>query len=380
METADVVVIGGGVMGCSLAYHLARRGIEVVLLERSQLGSGSTARNAGGVRQQFSSEVNVRVGMRSVAMLSRFEEEIGVTADFRQVGYLMLLTRPEEVADFQALLELWDRLGLTDARWLSPAEAGALVPALNREDVLGATFCPTDGIASPDAVTMGYATAARRLGARLREGAEVTGIAVESGRVTGVHTVAGEVVTRTVFDCAGPWAREVGLMAGVEVPVEPYRRHIWVTDNIPEVSRETPMTVDFTTSFYFHPEGDGVLFGMSDREEGPTFSTEINEGFLERVTEVGLHRLPPLERAGIRTAWAGLYEVTPDHQAILGPADEVAGFWCACGFSGHGFMQAPAVGEQLAQLLAEGSSEIDHSPLSHRRFATGALATERNVI
>ena len=367
-------------MGCSLAYHLARSGVDVVLLERSQLGSGSTARNAGGVRQQFSSEVNVRVGMRSVALLSRFEEEIGVSADFRQVGYLMLLTRPEEVADFHALLELWDRLGLTDARWLSAAEAGALVPALNREDLLGATFCPSDGIASPDAVTMGYASAARRLGARLREGAEVTGIAVESGRITGVRTAAGEVATRTVFDCAGPWAREVGLLAGVEVPVEPYRRHIWVTNNIPEVSRETPMTVDFTTSFYFHPEGDGVLFGMSDREEGPTFSTEINDGFLERVTEVGLHRLPPLERAGIRTAWAGLYEVTPDHQAILGGAEEVAGFWCACGFSGHGFMQAPAVGEQLAQVLLEGSSEIDLSQLSHGRFATGALATERNVI
>ncbi len=380
METADVVVVGGGVMGCSLAYHLARRGVDVVLLERLQLGSGSTARNAGGVRQQFSSEVNVRLGMRSVAMLSRFEEEIGVPADFRQVGYLMLLTRPPEVADFRGLLELWNRLGLTDARWLSAGEAGALVPALNSADVLGATFCPSDGIASPDAVTMGYATAARRLGARLREGAEVTGIATEGDRVTGVRTTAGEVVTRTVFDSAGPWAREVGRLAGVDVPVEPYRRHIWVTDKIPEVGRETPMTVDFTSSFYFHPEGDGVLFGMSDREEGPTFSTEINDGFLERVTEVGLHRLPALERAGIRTAWAGLYEVTPDHQAILGPAEEVAGFWCACGFSGHGFMQAPAVGEQLAQLLVEGRSEIDLSPLSHRRFATGALATERNVI
>jgi sarcosine oxidase subunit beta len=183
-----------------------------------------------------------------------------------------------------------------------------------------------------------------------------------------------------VFDCAGPWAKAVGALAGVEVPVEPYRRHIWVTDHLPEVGRQTPMTVDFTTSFYFHPEGDGVLFGMSDREEGPTFSTEINEGFLERVTEVGLHRLPALERAGIKTVWAGLYEVTPDHQAILGPVDEVAGFWCACGFSGHGFMQAPAVGELLAQLLTEGSSDVDLSALAHKRFAAGSLAGERNVI
>ena len=380
METADVAIVGGGVVGCSVAYHLARRGVDVLLLERGQLGSGSTGRNAGGVRQQFSSEVNVLIGMRSVRMLDRFEEEVGVPADFRKVGYLMLLTRPQEVEDFRRLMEMWHRLGLTEARWLSAAETKELVPALNAEDVLGGTFCPTDGIASPDAVTMGYAAAARRLGARLREGAEVTAIDVSGGRVGGLRSSLGEVSTRVVFDCAGPWAKAVGLLAGVDVPVDPYRRHIWVTDRLPEVGRNTPMTVDFTTSFYFHPEGDGVLFGMSDRDEGPTFSTEINEGFLERVTEVGLHRLPALERAGIKTAWAGLYEVTPDHQAILGPVDEVAGLWCACGFSGHGFMQAPAVGELLAELLTEGRSDIDLSALAHRRFAAGALAAEQNVI
>ena len=380
METADVVIAGGGVMGCSLAYHLAARRVDVLLLERDALGSGSTARNAGGVRQQFSSEVNVRLGMRSVAMLTRFEAEVGVPADFRQVGYLMLLTQPAEVQEFSGLLQLWHRLGLAEARRLGPAEIAAMVPALNLDGVLEATFCPTDGIASPDAVTMGYAAAARRLGARLEEGAEVTGIDVEGGRVTGVRTKAGPVSTRVVFDCAGPWSRAIGALAGVEVPVDPYRRHIWVTDHLREVPRDTPMTVDFTTSFYFHPEGDGVLFGMSDREEPPTFSTAVNEGFLDRVIEAGVHRLPALERAGIRTAWAGLYEVTPDHQAILGPAAEVAGFWCACGFSGHGFMQAPAAGEQLASLLVDGRSEIDLSPLAHRRFAGGRLAGERNVI
>jgi len=313
-------------------------------------------------------------------MLKRFEEELGVPADFRQVGYLMLLTRPQEVEDFHRLMQLWHRLGLTEARWLSTAEIGGLVPALNLDDVLGATFCPTDGIASPDTVTMGYAAGARRLGARLKEEAEVTAIDVSGGRVTGIRTPGGEVSTRVVFNCAGPWAKDVGRLAGVDTPVEPYRRHIWVTDRIPEIGRQTPMTVDFTTSFYFHPEGEGILFGMSDREEGPTFSTEVNEAFLERVIEVGLHRLPALERAGIKTAWAGLYEVTPDHQAILGQVTGVEGFWCACGFSGHGFMQAPAVGEQLAQLLTEGGSEIDLSALSHARFAAGTLASERNVI
>jgi sarcosine oxidase, subunit beta len=380
VETADVVIVGGGVMGCSLAYHLAARKVDVLLLERDVLGSGSTSRNAGGVRQQFSSEVNVRIGMRSVGMLERFEDEVGVPADFRQVGYLMLLTRPSEVEDFHALMQLWHRLGLEEARWVDPGGIAELVPALNLEDVLGATFCPTDGIASPDAVTMGYAAAARRLGARIREGAAVTAIDVGEGRVTGVRTGAGEIATRAVFDCAGPWSRAVGAMAGVEVPVDPYRRHIWVTDHLAEVGRQTPMTVDFTTSFYFHPEGDGILFGMSDRDEPSTFSTEVNEGFLERVTEVGLHRLPALEKAGIRTAWAGLYEVTPDHQAILGQVPELGGFWCACGFSGHGFMQAPSVGEELARQLVGEPSEIDLSPLAPGRFASGRLATERNVI
>ncbi len=380
METAEVVIAGGGVMGCSLAYHLAQRGVDVLLLERGQLGSGSTARNAGGVRQQFSTEVNVRIQMRSVRMLERFEAEVGVPADFHQVGYLILLTGAEQAAQFRGLLEMWHRLGLTEARWLDPDGARELVPALTVEDVLGATFCPTDGIASPDAVTMGYAGAARRLGARLREGAEVIGIDLVAGRIAGVRTSVGAVATPVLFNCAGPWAGAVGRLAGLDIPVQPYRRHIWVTDHVPEVPRRSPMTVDFATTFYFHPEGDGLLFGMSDREDPPTFSTETNPAFMERVIETALHRLPALERAGIRAAWAGLYEVTPDHQAILGPVAEVGGFWCACGFSGHGFMQAPAAGDLLAQLFVEGRSEVDLSELGHDRFAAGNLKAEKNVI
>jgi sarcosine oxidase subunit beta len=380
LETAEVVIVGGGVMGCSLAYHLAARGVGVLLLERGQLGSGSTARNAGGVRQQFSTEVNVRIQMRSVRMLERFEQEIGVPADFHQVGYLMLLTQPADVAHFRRLLQMWHRLGLAEARWLEPDEARSLVPALAVDDVLGATFCPTDGIASPDAVTMGYAAAARRLGAQLREGAEVTKIEVQGGRVSTLRTGIGDVATRAVFNCAGPWAGEVGRMAGVEIPVKPHRRHIWVTDHVEEVDRSSPMTVDFGTTFYFHPEGDGLLFGMGERDDPPTFSTETNPAFLETVIATALRRLPPLERAGIRTAWAGLYEVTPDHQAILGPVGEVEGLWCACGFSGHGFMQAPAAGDLLAQLFVEGHADVDITELGYQRFAAGGLRPERNVI
>jgi sarcosine oxidase subunit beta len=380
VETADVVVVGGGVMGCSLAYHLAARGVDVALFERDALGSGSTGRNAGGVRQQFSSELNVRIQMLSVKLLERFEADLGVPADFRQVGYLFLLTRPQDVEDFRAHVEMWHRLGLREATWLDPQAAHELAPQVEFGDVLGCTFCPTDGIASPDAVTMGYAAAARRLGAKLHEAEPVTAIDVRDGRVAGVRTPRREVATRVVVDCAGPWSKAVGVLAGVNVPVDPFRRHIWVTGPMPAIRRDAPFVVDFATTFYFHPEGDGILFGMSDKEEPATFSTEVSERFAERTFETALRRLPALEQAGIRTAWAGLYESTPDHQAILGPATGVDGFWCACGFSGHGFMQAPAAGLLLSQYLVDGKPEIDLSAFAHARFAAGGLVAEKNII
>ncbi|TMC08837.1 MAG: FAD-binding oxidoreductase [Chloroflexi bacterium] len=358
METADAVIAGGGVVGCALAYQLARRGVSVVLVERDELGSQSTARCAGGVRQQFSSETNVRLQRLAVRELLGFHEETGGHADFRQIGYLFLLTRPEQEADFRNLLCAWHRLGLTEARWVDAAEARELVPVLAVDDVLGGTFCPSDGLASPADVTAGYAAAARRLGA----------------------TAEGGIATPLVFDCAGAWSADIGRMAGVDVPVRPFRRHVLVTDAFPEVPRTTPMTVDFATSLYFHPEGDGVLIGMSDRQEPSTYQADVNWDFLELMVEAAGRRLPVLERAGVRTAWAGLYESTPDHQAILGPVRDVEGFWCACGFSGHGFMQAPAVGLVLAQLLLDGRSEVDVSRFGHDRFARGELVAERNVI
>jgi sarcosine oxidase subunit beta len=367
-------------MGCALAYQLARRGLGVVLLERAELGSQSTARCAGGVRQQFSNEANVRLQRLAVKLLKGFEEELGSPADFRQVGYLFLLTTPEEIGDFRARLEMWHRIGLSEARWVSPEEARELVPVLSTVDVLGGTFCPSDGLASPTDVTMGYARAARRHGAELREGVELTSIDLRGDRVAGVQTSAGPISTATVFVCAGAWSGEVGRMAGVEVPVLPYRRHIFVTDTFPEVPRSNPMTIDFATSFYFHPEGDGVLMGMSDRTQPPGFETDVDWGLLEKLVEVAARRAPALERAGIKTAWAGLYETTPDNQAILGPVSGVEGLWCACGFSGHGFMQAPVAALLLAQQLVEGRAELDISSFAHDRFARGHLVAERNIV
>ena len=380
MESADVVIVGGGIMGCALAYQLSKRNVDVLLLERETLGSQSTGKCAGGVRQQFSSEGNVRLQQRSVAMLEHFEDEVGHPADFRQIGYLFVLTQPQQVEDFRHNMEMWHRVGLTEARWVDASEAARMVPILNVEDVLGCTFCPSDGIASPADVTSGYAAAARRHGARLKEGVAVTGIDVASGRVQGVRTTAGDVATRLVFGCAGAWSASIGRMAGLEIPVLPYRRHIVATGTFPAVPRNNPMTIDFQTSFYFHPEGDGVLIGMSDREEPPGFVTDVNWAFLEKMFAQAARRAPALSAAGVKTAWAGLYEVTPDHQAILGPIPELEGFWCAAGFSGHGFMQAPAAALFLAQLLLDRTSDVDISSFAFERFARGSLVKERNVI
>jgi sarcosine oxidase subunit beta len=380
LETADIVIAGGGIMGCALAYQLAKRNVDVLLLERDTLGSQSTGKCAGGVRQQFSAEANVRLQRLSVQLLTGFEEETGHPADFRQIGYLFALTQPQQVEDFRHNMELWHRIGLTEARWVDPSEAARMVPVLNVDDVLGCTFCPSDGIASPADVTSGYAASARRLGARLKEGVEVTGIDVAAGRVQGVRTSKGDIATRMLFNCAGAWSASIGRMAGLEIPVLPYRRHIAVTGTFPAVARSTPMTVDFQTSLYFHPEGDGVLIGMSDREEPPGFTTEVDWAFLEKMFAQAARRAPALAGAGVKTTWAGLYEMTPDHQAILGPIPELEGFWCATGFSGHGFMQAPAAALLLTQLLMDRRTDIDISTFAFDRFARGALVKERNVI
>jgi len=380
VESADVVIAGGGIMGCALAYQLARRDVDVLLLERETLGSQSTGKCAGGVRQQFSMEANVRLQRLAVRLFEDFEQETGHPADFRQIGYLFVLTLPQHVEDFRHNMEMWHRVGLTEARWVDPDEAARMVPVLNVEDVLGCTYCPTDGIASPADVTSGYAAAARRHGARIKEGVEVVGADVSGGRVQGVRTSAGDVATRVLFNCAGAWSASIGRMAGLEIPVLPYRRHIAVTGTFPQVPRTNPMTVDFQTSLYFHPEGDGVLIGMSDRTDPPGYLTDVNWEFLEKMLEQATRRAPALASAGIKTAWAGLYETTPDHQAILGPVPEVDGFWCAAGFSGHGFMQAPAAALLLAQLLLDHRSEVDISPFAFTRFARGSLVRERNII
>ncbi|GAC1343011.1 MAG: FAD-binding oxidoreductase [Candidatus Dormibacteria bacterium] len=377
--TAELVIVGGGAVGCSLAYHLAREGRRPLLLERGQLGGGSTGRCAGGVRQQFSTAANVRVGMLSRRLLERFPDEVGVSADFRAIGYLFLATGEDEAARFATNVAVQHEAGLDDVRLLSVDEACELVPELNREGLSAATFCPSDGLAGPNEVTGGYAAAASRHGANLVEGAPVEAIEHAGGRVVAVRAGGNRVATECVINCAGPHAAEVGLMAGVDVPVRPYRRHIFITEPF-SLARPVPFTVDMRSSFYFHPEGAGLLLGMSDPAEPPSFDTSVAFDFLEHLVEHATHRVPVLDQTTIRSGWAGLYEVSPDHQAIVGRSDQLGGLWLCCGFSGHGFMQAPAMGLLLAQLLCERQPDLDLSPYDPGRFARGERRPETAVI
>jgi sarcosine oxidase subunit beta len=368
----EAVIIGAGAVGCSVAYNLAQRGLtRVVVIDRGNIGEGSTGRCAGGVRQQFSTEVNVRIGMRSVEILEAFEELTGSPSDFRQIGYLFVAGDASSMAHLRHNLEVQRRAGLRDAREVDVAEIATMVPGLRVDDLLGGSFCPTDGIAGPSEMTQGYARAARGLGVRILEGVEVLGMSIRPGACR-VRTSRGEIRAEKVVICAGAWSRPLGQMAGASVPVAPFRRHIFVTKPFAGITRRTPMTVDYRTTFYFHPEGDGLLLGMSDPAEPESFRTDVDWDFLDHMVEHATDRFPALENAEIMTGWAGLYEVTPDHQGIVGESEEVPGLWLCCGFSGHGFMQAPAVGELLADLAVGREPAFDISGLRPGRFAEGA--------
>jgi heterotetrameric sarcosine oxidase beta subunit len=382
-RSADVVVIGGGCMGASVAYHLARRGVTaVVVVEREKmLGAGSTGRNAGGVRHQFSNDANIRLSIESIALLERFADEVGQAIDFHQDGYLFLLSSPASVDTFRRNVALQRSLGV-EVQWLAAADAARLAPGLNADEVLGATFCQRDGIADPNGVTMGFARGAQALGVAVERDTEVTGIRVERDRVAAVETTRGAIETRVVVNAAGPHARQIGRMAGVDVPVDPYRRHIFIAalDTGGVVPASRIMVIDFDTTFYFHREGAGVLFGMGDPNETPTFDTTVQWDFLPQVIDVAVTRLPALAEASISHAWAGLYEVTPDANPIIGPAHGVDGLFLINGFSGHGFQHSPAAGRILADVIAGRDPQFDLRPFAAERFAAGAVSGERYFV
>jgi sarcosine oxidase subunit beta len=391
--SAEVVVIGGGCMGASVAYHLASVGIKnVVLVEReSALGTGSTGRNAGGVRHQFSHEANVKLSQESIALFERFEDEVGAPIDFHQHGYLFLLSEPHEAA-FRRNIEMQRRLGV-DVDWLTASEAAALAPGLVTDGVTAATYCARDGICDPNGVTMGFAQAAQKKGVTIQRNTTVTGVRVEAGRVRAVETDHGTIETRVVVNAAGPWAKSIGAMAGVDVPIEPLRRHIFIAQppahggwasggpgGRPAGPDTRIMVIDFASTFYFHREGAGLLFGMGDPEERPGFDTTVNWQMLEKVTPVATRRLPVMADLAIAKAWAGLYEMTPDANPIIGPAHDVDGFYVIAGFSGHGFQHAPAAGRILADVITGRDPKFDLSPFAWSRFAGALRAGEGNVV
>jgi sarcosine oxidase subunit beta len=377
--TADVVVVGGGVIGTSIAFHLAEAGVDTCLLERDQLAGGSTSRAAGGIRAQFSDPLNIAIGLRSIEGFAQFGERPGAEIDLHQVGYLFLLDRADDVAAFEASVALQNELGVP-SRFVDLDEVRELCPIAGLDGVLAATYCALDGHASPESVVQGYAAGAREHGASVLTGCAVTGIGHESGSIREVETPLGRIRAGTVVCAAGVWSPELARLVGVELPVEPYLREVGFTGPTSGLPARIPLTIDFSTGFYFHREGPGLLFGMADREQPPGLDVPTDSAWLEKVMAVAERRLPSLLDMGIAGGWKGYYEVTPDHNALVGESSDVKRFLYATGFSGHGFLQGPAIGEIVHDLVLGREPFVDVQPLSAERFAHAATRPEHNVI
>lgn len=377
---ARVVVIGGGVMGLSTAYNLAKQGVQdVVLVERGELGAGSTCKAAGGVRAQFSDAVNIELGMRSLEVFRNFPELFDQDIDLDECGYLFLLEREEDLHTFERNVELQRSMGL-ESRIISVEEAKELSPLISTEGLIAGVWSPEAGHCTPESVVQGYARAARALGVRIIRHCEVTDVVREGDTITAVETAQGSIATDTVVCCAGAWSRALGDMVGVDLPVDAVRRELLVTEPMPDLPANVPFTIDFSTTMYFHREGPGLLVGMSNQDEEPGFSLEHTDEWLEQVVEAAGRRVPVLEEVGMASRWAGLYEVTPDHNALIGEAEGVSRFLYATGFSGHGFLQGPAVGQVMADLVAGNTPVVDVSALHGRRFAGAGLRPEFNIV
>jgi sarcosine oxidase subunit beta len=366
-ESADVVVIGGGELGTSVVFHLAELGItDVVLLERETLGSGSTSKSAGGIRAQFADELNIRISQRSLAEFRAFEELTGIDIGFAESGYLFLLEDVADLARFRNALVTQGSLGVLSTE-LTLGEVQDLVPQLMTDGLIGATYCPRDGHATPEAVVRGYAESAAAKGVRIRQGAEAKRILAFGNRIRAVETGDGRIRTETVVCTAGVWSKDVGALAGVEIPVEGEPRWLHYTAEDGGLPENVPLTVDFSSGFYFHREGPGLAFGGRE----PT---------IEGVATHATRRLPLLAELPIQASWWGHYEMSPDRNAIIGETAEPTRFLYATGFSGHGFQQAPAVGEHIAELIVGRQQTLDLSPLSLDRFEQGRTREERFVI
>ncbi|MGH7312682.1 MAG: NAD(P)/FAD-dependent oxidoreductase [Candidatus Rokuibacteriota bacterium] len=375
-RTAGAVVIGGGVVGCSIAYHLAARGLrDVVGLEREAIGAGTTSKAAGGIRAQFPTETEIRFSLESIRVFERFAEEFGVDPGYRKIGYLFLVSDADDLQGFHERVALQRRLGV-DVSVITPADAQALVPALRVDDLIAAVWGPQDGMAGPAEVTAGFARRARALGARIVEGVEVTAIELERGRVAGVRTSTGRLTAPLVINAAGPAAARVARLAGIDVPVRPRRRHIFFTEPFPAIPGPVPLTTDRATGFYFRKELEQLLLSPGDVEDvGDDLSAAVDWARVEETVDKAVHRLPVIEKARIAGGWAGLRPLTPDDHAIIGWAPGVEGFFLAVGFGGHGFQHSPATGRYVAEWIVDGRPSLDLALFDPARFGSSESGT-----
>jgi len=378
---ADAVIIGGGIIGVATAFYLAREkfGNIIILEKETFLGSGSTSKAAGGIRAQFTTKANVQMSMLSEKIFVNFKEETGYDALFDQCGYMFLLAEDNDIKVFKQSYELQKSLGLT-VELLKPDQIKEYVPIVRRDDIQLATFCPNDGIGDPSEFLAGYEKAARNLGVDIEIETEVTGFNVENGKITTVKTSKGDISCPMVINCTGAWTKLIGQMVGADVKVEPIRRQCVTTGELDFIDPKFPMVVDVKSGLYTHKESKGLLLGWADKDVKPSFDISIDPDYTDNILERALDRIPKLETAEIANQWAGLYETTPDHRAIIGFEKAVEGMFHVTGFSGHGFMHAPAAGIVTTEILTGKKPSIDIAELSPDRFAGGMIAEETNVI
>ena len=382
MQTAEVLIIGGGIVGSSIAWHLVNAGCrDVLVIERETAqGKGSTGKSMGGVRAQFSTPVNIQMSLYSIPFYASFEERLGHPCDYRPQGYMFCATSEKHLAYLRANQEKQIALGLKNVRMISGDEIRGMFPQLRADDILGGSFCSTDGFVDPYSAMIGFMTWSCDHGAKLWKNTTVSGIS-KNGSGFEVETTRGKVSAPTVVNAAGAWAASIAKMVGIDLPVEPLRRMLVPTEPFDEFPHTAPMIIDMSNGFHFRPESRGFLLAWNDPEETPGYKTDFEPSFIEKILMRAADRVPVFENLAVnpKRAWAGLYEMTPDHHPILGEA--LPGFFCANGFSGHGVMHAPATGKVLSDLILNGRTDlIEAKLLDLARFAEGRTIHESAVL